>query len=154
MREIFIREDDLQGPKIAKILSDHLAFNASQSPPESMHSLNLDELRAPGTTFWTVWEGPALLGCGALTALDPRHGEVKSMHTVQAHRGKGIATFTLRHIIDEARQRSYRRLSLETGSMEAFAPARDLYCRFGFEICGPFASYIEDPYSVYMTRQL
>jgi putative acetyltransferase len=151
---MIIREDDLQGPEIAKLLDDHLEFTAGQSPPESMHALDLDGLRAPGTTFWTAWEGPGLLGCGALKVLDPSHGEIKSMHTTQAHRGEGIAAFILGHIIDEARQRSFRRLSLETGSMEAFAPSRALYSRFGFEICGPFASYIEDPYSVYMTREL
>jgi putative acetyltransferase len=95
-----------------------------------------------------------LLGCGALKELDPRHGEIKSMRTASVHLRKGVAARLMRHILEEAQKRRYRRLSLETGSMEAFAPARSLYARFGFEPCGPFADYIEDPYSVFMTREL
>jgi putative acetyltransferase len=151
---MLIREDDLRGPEIANLLSAHLASAREHSPPESVHALDLEALRAPEITFWTLWDGPDLLGCGALKELDTRHGEIKSMHTAAPHRRRGVAARLLTHIIEEARARRYRRLSLETGSPEAFAPARALYARFGFVICGPFASYREDPYSVFMTRDL
>ena len=104
--------------------------------------------------MWTVWQERELLGCGALKELDRHHGEIKSMRTATRHLRKGIASALMRHMLAEARRRSYRRLSLETGSMAAFAPARELYRRFGFEPCGPFGEYIEDPNSVFMTRAL
>jgi len=94
------------------------------------------------------------MGCGAIKELNSRHGEIKSMRTVSLHLRKGVAAALMRHILDEARRRAYQRLSLETGSMEAFAPARRLYARFGFKPCGPFADYVEDPYSVFMTRDM
>ena len=94
------------------------------------------------------------MGCGALKELDPRHGEIKSMRTVARHLRKGVAAALLEHIISEAKRRSYGRLSLETGAPAAFAPARHLYARFGFETCAPFADYTDDPNSVYMTRVL
>ena len=119
-----------------------------------MHALDLEALRAPNVTFWTGWQGEELLGCGALKELDPGHGEIKSMRTVTAHLRKGVAAKILDHIIKEAERRSYRRLSLETGSMDAFQPARALYASYGFEVCGPFADYVEDPYSVFMARTI
>lgn len=149
--EFSIRRDDLDGPEIADLLRAHLDHAAKHSPPESVHALDLDKLRAPEITFWSVWEGKALVGCGALRELSPDHGEIKSMHTALAHRGKGVAAHLLTHILKEAKARSYRRVSLETGSMVAFAPARALYARFGFKICAPFAEYREDPNSVCMT---
>lgn len=152
--QVSIREDDLRGPEIAALLRAHLDQMADQSPPESRHALDLDGLRAADVTFWCAWDGPDLLGCGALKAIDPGHGEIKSMHTSAAHRGRGVAARILTHIIDTARARGYRRLSLETGSMAAFAPARALYERFGFSYCAPFADYREDPNSVFMTFEL
>lgn len=146
--------DDLRGPLIRALLKAHLDDASRHSPPESVHALDLDGLRAPEVTFWTVWEDEDLLGCGALKALDQIHGEIKSMHTAKAHRGKGVAAGLLQHIIDEAGRRSFRRLSLETGSMEAFLPARRLYEKFGFVECSPFAGYRLDPYSLFMTREL
>ena len=127
---------------------------ASLSPPESVHALGLEALRKPDITFWSVWQNSELVGCGALKELDARHGEIKSMRTVSLHLRKGVAARLLCHILDEARRCSYRRLSLETGSMDAFAPARQLYARFGFQLCGPFSDYVEDPHSVFMTREL
>ena len=127
---------------------------ALHSPPESVHALDLAALRKPDITFWCAWQDAALLGCGALKELDPFHGEIKSMRTASAHLRKGVATRLLAHILDEARRRSYRRLSLETGSMQAFTPARSLYTRLGFRPCGPFAAYVEDPHSVFMTMEL
>lgn len=149
-----IRIDDLSGSEIQELLREHLQSMALHSPPESIHALDIEALRKPEITFWTVWEDGALLGCGALKELDAQHGEVKSMRTSLRHRRKGAAKTILNHLLAEAKRRSYRRLSLETGSMEAFAPARTLYAGFGFTYCGPFADYVEDPYSVFMTKEL
>ena len=141
-------------PEVVALLREHLQGMALHSPPESIHALDLDTLRKPDITFWSAWHGSELMGCGAIKELDPRHGEIKSMRTVAAHLRKGVAARLLLHIIAEAKRRSYERLSLETGSMEAFAPAHRLYACFGFETCGPFADYVEDPYSVFMTRNV
>jgi len=149
-----IRRDDLTGPEIAALLREHLRSLSALSPPESMHALDLEGLRKPEITFWSVWQGSALTGCGALKEVDPRHGEIKSMRTAAAHLRKGVASRLMLHILEEARRRSYRRLSLETGSMAEFVPAHRLYARFGFRPCGPFADYVEDPNSVFMTLEL
>lgn len=148
-----IRLDDLTSAQITELLREHLQGMARHSPPESVHALDLDGLRQPDVSFWSAWEGDELLGCGALKQLDGEHGEIKSMRTVSAHLRKGVAARLLQHIIDEDGRRSYRRLSLETGSAQAFAPARRLYARFGFQPCAPFADYVDDPYSVFMTRE-
>ena len=153
MTDLLIREDDLRGPEIAGLLRAHLDHAARHSPPQSIHALDLDRLRVPEITFWSVWSGGELLGCGALKELASDHGEIKSMHTAHAHRGKGVAARLLAHILAEARARSYRRVSLETGTMDGFAPARALYTRFGFEVCPPFAQYREDPNSICMTLE-
>lgn len=152
--QVSIREDDLRGPEIARLLRAHLANSALHSPPESIHALDLDALRAPGITFWTAWNATTLLGCGGLKQLDGRHGEIKSMHTAEHARGQGVGRRVLEHMIGVAVQRGYGRLSLETGSMAAFAPARALYASFGFVACAPFADYRLDPYSVFMTLEL
>ena len=149
-----IRVDDLSGPAIARLLQEHLQSMHLLSPPESVHALDLEGLRQAEITFWSAWQESELLGCGALKELDARHGEIKSMRTATVHLRKGVAAGLMRRILDEAKRRSYRRLSLETGAMEAFAPARSLYARFGFQLCGPFADYVEDPNSVFMTRAL
>jgi len=149
-----IRVDDLAGPEIRALLAEHLRNMHQVSPPESVHALDLAGLLRPDVTFWTAWSGDELLGCGALKELSTDHGEVKSMRTVSAYRRKGVARAMLEHIIAEARSRSYARLSLETGSMQAFDPARRLYESFGFTYCLPFASYSEDPNSVFLTRLL
>ncbi len=149
-----IRLDNLNGPEIAELLMEHLRCMARVSPPESIHALNLDGLRQPEITFWTVWQGQALAGCGALKQLDAAHGEIKSMRTAAAHLRKGVAGTLLQHIIAEARRRRYQRLSLETGSMDYFEPARQLYQKYGFQRCDPFADYVEDPNSVFMTMTL
>lgn len=149
-----IRIDDLHSPEVAALLDAHLTHAQAASPRESMHALDLNALRSPEITFWTVWDGASLLGCGALRELDPSHGEIKSMHTAAQFRGRGVAKRLLAHIVDEARLRSYQRLSLETGSMDAFAPARALYSRFGFVVCPPFGDYRLDPNSVFMTLDL
>ncbi|WP_400164572.1 GNAT family N-acetyltransferase [Brevibacillus sp. TJ4] len=149
-----IRQDDLSGPRIRELIREHLNNMAELSPPESTHALDVDGLKQPDVTFWSAWADDELLGCGALKELDDSHGEIKSMRTVEKHRGKGVARRLLTHILEEAGRRGYRRVSLETGSMEAFEPARKLYESFGFQSCRPFANYREDPNSVFMTKEL
>ncbi|AHX12199.1 acetyltransferase [Dyella jiangningensis] len=149
-----MRLDDLRGPEIAALLQEHLDDMKLHSPPESIHALDLEKLRRPEITFWSLWQDGELLGCGAIRQLDVTHGEIKSMRTSNRHRRKGVAARMLQHILDEAKQRGYQRLSLETGAPAAFVPARELYARFGFRYCGPFADYVDDPYSVFMTREL
>ncbi len=149
-----IKIDDLKGSEIYELLQEHLRSMFLHSPPESVHALDIEALREPGITFWTVWENGELLGCGALKELDSQHAEIKSMRTSSPHLRKGVAKNLLHHILEEAKRRGYSRLSLETGSMEAFEPARKLYANFGFTYCEPFADYIEDPNSVFMTREL
>ena len=149
-----IRLDDVRGAAVCGLIREHLQSMTLHSPPESIHALGLEALRQPEITFWSVWQDADLLGCGALKELDARHGEIKSMRTVSRHLRRGVAARLMEHIVEEAKRRSYRRLSLETGSMEAFAPARNLYQRYGFKLCGPFADYVEDPHSVFMTREL
>jgi len=149
-----IRVDNLISSEIIQLLHEHLQSVALHSPLESVHALDLEALRKSEVTFWSVWQNSELMGCGAIKELDSLHGEIKSMRTVSLHLRKGVASRLMHHILEEARRRSYQRLSLETGSTEAFAPARSLYASFGFKPCGPFADYVEDPYSVFMTREL
>jgi putative acetyltransferase len=149
-----IRIDDLRGPEIARLLQEHLQDMALHSPPESIHALDLEALRRPEITFWTAWQDGELLGCCAIRELDPLHGEIKSMRTASAHRRKGVSDRLMWHLLEEADRRGYRRLSLETGTMAAFAPAHALYEKFGFARCAPFADYVEDPHSIFMTRTL
>lgn len=154
MDHFTITLDDLSGPEVAELLADHLREMHQHSPPQSVHALELDALKTPDITFWSIWSGDRLVGCGALKELDAAHAEIKSMRTAPEFRGKGAGKLMLRHILDTAKQRGYARLSLETGSMAAFDPARRLYENHGFEYCGPFAGYILDPYSVFMTKRV
>ena len=149
-----IRLGGLDDPAVIWLLEEHLQCMTLHSPPESIHALDLAGLKRPEMTFWSVWQDGDLLGCGALKELDARHGEIKSMRTAAAHLRKGVARRLMVHIIDEARRRSYERLSLETGSMQAFAAARNLYASFGFQECEPFGGYVLDSYSVFMAREL
>jgi putative acetyltransferase len=149
-----IEIDDLSRPAIHELLHEHLRSMHELSPPESVHALDLDKLRRPEITFWSAWEGDALLGCGALLELDRKHGEVKSMRTPEARRRTGAGRALLMHIIEDARTRGYERLSLETGSMAAFMPAHRLYESVGFTRTGPFGAYAEDPNSIFMTLVL
>lgn len=149
-----IERDDLSRPEIHALLREHLENMHELSPPESVHALDLAKLRVPDIAFWSAWDGPVLLGCGALKALADGHGEVKSMRTPKALRRRGAGRALLARIVDTARSRGYARLSLETGSHEAFRPAWRLYESVGFARCGPFGDYREDPHSVFMTLRL
>ena len=149
-----IRPADLQDPRVVDLLATHLATMRSQSPAESVHALDLEQLRAPGLSTWAVWSGGELQAVGALKRLSSRHGEIKSMHTRASARRRGVASALLAHIFATARAEGLSRLSLETGSQPEFAAARALYARHGFCECGPFADYRPDPNSVFMTLEL
>ncbi len=151
---IQIRPDDLTGPEIAELIAIHAGTMLAASPPESCHFLPIDGLRQPSVSVWSLWEEGALLGCGALKDLGNGTGEIKSMHTREVLRGRGLGRRMLEHILAEARRRSYSALFLETGSMDAFVPARRLYEAYGFDYCGPFGDYAEDPHSVFMCLPL
>lgn len=149
-----IQLDDLSHPAIAAFLESHLQDMRAVSPPESKHALDLDSLRQPEIAFYTAWEQDELIGCAALKKLTQTHGEIKSMRTAPNRRGQGIASQLLQHLLDEARKMKLTRLSLETGSMPFFKPARSLYQKYGFTTCPPFATYREDPNSTFMTQEL
>lgn len=140
---------------VRQLLDEHLTDMFATSPPESVHALDHSALLAPSVTFWTARDDEGeLLGCGALSELDPRHGEIKSMRTTTHARGQGVASGLLATVLAEAKRREYQRVSLETGSQDFFAPARRLYARHGFTECGPFGSYMLDPNSVFMALEL
>jgi putative acetyltransferase len=149
-----ITPDDLTGPEIRALLETHFAGMLASSPKGSCHFLDFEGLKGPGVTFWSVWDDDALMGCGALKELDPTHGEIKSMRTHADHLRKGAGAAMLLHIIATARERGYKRLSLETGSTPDFDAAHGLYLRHGFEYCRPFGNYVDDPFSRYMTLVL
>jgi len=149
-----IERDDLSRPQVHALLQEHLQSMRALSPPESVHALDIQKLRQPEIAFWTAWEGSSLLGCGALKAISLTDGEVKSMRTAAAHRRRGVARAILDRILQEAGDRSYQRLWLETGSAAAFEPARQLYASAGFRPCPPFGDYVEDPNSVFMMKAL
>jgi putative acetyltransferase len=146
--------DDLSGREIRALLEAHFAGMLANSPKDSCHFLDFEGLKGADVTFWSIWDGDALAGCGALRALDAHHGEIKSMRTHADHLRKGAGAQMLEHIIDTARARGYLRLSLETGSGDAFDAATALYLRYGFAPCPPFANYREDPFSRFMTLEL
>jgi len=154
MNDYAIREDDLSGSEIAALLEFHIAEAIRHSPPGSVHAMPINRLRAPDVTFWSLWDGEALVGCGALKELDAAHGELKSMRTAPAFLRRGVGEAILLHLIAEGRRRGYHRLSLETGKPAPFAAAHALYRKHGFEHCPPFADYREDTFSMCMTRTL
>ena len=149
-----IEVDDLSGADVQDLLAGHLAEMYATSPACSVHALDLDALRALAVTVWTARDAGRLIGVGALKELAPDHGEVKSMRTAAAARGRGVGEAVLGTILGAARARGYSRVSLETGSQPFFAPARRLYARHGFVECAPFADYVLDPSSVFMTLEL
>lgn len=149
-----IRPDDLSGPEIADLIDVHARAMLAASPPESCHFLPIEGLRQPSVSVWSMWEEGALIGCGGLKDLGNGTGEIKSMHTREAQRGRGLGRMMLEFILSEARRRGYTALYLETGSMDAFIPARKLYEAYGFSYCGPFGDYTDDPNSTFMTLAL
>jgi putative acetyltransferase len=146
--------DDPRAADVRTLLEHHLEFTNSQSPPEDVHALDVDGLLDPAVTFFSFRLDGVLLGVAALKQLNEHHAEVKSMHTASAARGRGIGRALVDHLIDFARDHGLGRLSLETGSMAAFAPARALYANAGFRPCGPFGSYFPSRNSIFMTLGL
>ena len=149
-----ISEGGLDDPRVVSLLRTHVELGRAHTAPGSAHALDLSGLRAPDVSFWSVWDGDTLAGVGALKTLSADHGEIKSMHTVESMRRRGVGSLMLRHIMEEARSRGMTRLSLETGSWPFFVPARALYARHGFVECPPFGDYKPDPNSVFMTLEL
>ena len=149
-----IEIDDLSRPQVHALLNEHLSNMYELSPPETVFALDLPKLRAPEITFWTAWDGELLLGCGALKAMSATEGEIKSMRTPEAQRQRGAGRAVLACIIEQAQERQYKMLYLETGSHRAFVPAQRLYQSFGFQYSGPFGSYLPDPHSVFMSLRL
>jgi putative acetyltransferase len=149
-----ISVDDPRAKDVRELLERHLAFTNSHSPPEDVHALDVDGLLDPAVTFFSFRRNGELLGVGALKQLDGYHAELKSMHTAHAARGRGIGRAIVGHLIGVARARGFRRVSLETGSMPAFAPARSLYASAGFRPCGPFGDYSPSRNSTFMTLSL
>jgi putative acetyltransferase len=152
--DLRIVEDDLSGEPIKALLRSHLEEMHRLTPPESVHAMPIERLREPDVTFFTAWRGENLAGCGAIRRLDATHGEIKAMRVAPEFRGEGVGKAILLRLFAEARRRGYARLSLETGAPEAFLPARRLFGRLGFRECPPFADYREDPYSVFMRKDL
>ena len=149
-----IRSGGLSDPRVIALLEHHLTTARAQTAPGSAHALDLSGLAAPEISFWTIWDGETLLGTGAMKRLSDDHGEVKSMHTAEVARRRGVGSAMLAHIVEEARRQGLRRLSLETGSWDYFRPAIALYAAHGFVECGPFGDYRLDPNSVFMTLDL
>jgi putative acetyltransferase len=147
-----IKVDDLTGPEIASLLGNYLRdVNALA---EETHALDLEGLRQPGITVWTIWKGDEIAGCGALKELDADHAELKSVYISARFLRKGVATKLIEHIPAAAKTRGYGRVSLETGTEDYFEPARRFYAACGFSICEPFAHYVEDSGSIFMTKEL
>jgi putative acetyltransferase len=149
-----IIEGGLDDPRVVALLHTHVTRARAETARGSAHALDLPALKAPDIAFWSAWEGDAVVGVGALKRLSAEHGEIKSMHTAEAARGRGVGSALLRQIIAAARARGMSRLSLETGSWAYFLPARALYARHGFVECPPFGEYQADPNSVFMTLEL
>lgn len=152
--KIVLRVDDLSGQAIRGLIARHLSGMHESSPPESVHALDVGALRDPAVTFWSAWVDNEITGCGALKRLDAARGEIKSMRVADGFLGKGIGRAILDHIVAEARRMGLASLWLETGSADAFLPAVRLYQSAGFERCGPFDGYVDDPFSLFMSRRL
>ncbi len=149
-----IIKDDLEGEAIRALLALHLSEMHQWSPPCSVHAMPIERLRASDVTFWSAWHDENLAGCGALKHLDEGHGEIKSMRAAPEFRGRGVGKALLAHLLNAARGRGYRRVSLETGRPDPFMPARRLYESHGFAECPPFDDYVSDDFSLCMTREL
>ena len=152
--EVVIAVDDPRVDDVRALLEAHLAFSRAVTPPGHVHALGIDGLLDPAVTFFSAHRGGVLVGIGALKRLDASHAEVKSMHTSEAARGQGVGRAMVDHLLAVAAERNYQRVSLETGTMDAFAPARSLYTKVGFAPCEPFGEYTANPYSICMTMTI
>ncbi|OCH15951.1 acetyltransferase [Aliivibrio sp. 1S165] len=149
-----IKIDDLNGGEVVQLLKEHLEDMYATSPPESVHALDVNALKVPEITFFSCWEDDQLLGCAAIKELDSNDAELKSMRTANNARNLGVGTLLLKHVLKVSSDKGYNKISLETGSQEFFKPARNLYEKFGFQYCAPFADYKPDPHSQFMSCTL
>ncbi len=154
MLRLNIAVDDLSDGGVVRLLQDHRQEMLKHSPPESVHALDVDSMHSLDLTFWSASIDGCLVGCTALKQLDSAHAEVKSMKVSDNFVGKGVGRALINHLLIEAKRRAYKRLSLETGTMSVFIPARGLYESLGFTVCDPFGNYVEDPHSVCMTLEI
>ena len=154
MIAIKIKVDDLSGGDVIALLEEHLADMFATSPPESVHALDVDALKADNITFFSAWDGADLAGCVAIKALTSKDCELKSMRTAHTFRGQGVASQLLLFALEHAKIKGFSSVSLETGTQDYFSAARQLYKKFQFEECGPFGNYTLDPNSHFMTRAL
>jgi putative acetyltransferase len=149
-----IRPGDFTDDRVQALLARHLEGMHATSPPGHVFALDWSELQKPEITFYALWDGEELLGVGALKEIGPRHGEIKSMRTSDAHLRRGVGAAILEHIIAEARRRGYLRLSLETGSGPAFEPALTLYRKYGFKDGAAFGGYEKSPFNQFLHLDL
>lgn len=154
MSEIVLQQASVGDPAVRALIDLHLRDMHALSPAESVHARGADALDDPAVELWAAWDGAVLAGIGALAALDDARGELKSMRVADEYRGRGVGRRILRHLVERAAGRGMTSLWLETGSAPAFAPARGLYVSEGFAFCDPFAPYVPDPHSVFLTRQV
>ena len=152
--DIEFRVDDLSGEPTRKLIQRHLQGMYASSPAESVHAFSIEKLLQPNVTFWSAWIGTEIAGCGALKRLDGSRGEIKSMRVADPFLRRGVGRAILQHILAEARRMGLESVWLETGSTAPFDPALRLYESTGFIRCGPFADYVDDPFSVFMTLKL
>lgn len=148
------RVEDLSSPEVQDLVAEHLRGMHANSPACRVNALAIEGLQRPEITFWSVWEGESLCGCGALKALGPVSGEIKSMRTRAPYLRQGLGQFMLDEIIRTAEARGYERLYLETGTGPAFEPAHALYLKNGFEWCGAFGDYVATEFNVFMEKNL
>ena len=153
-RDFVIDIEDPRVDDVRALLERHLAFAREVTPPAHVHALEAESLLDPAITLFSARRAGGLLGVGALSRLTDAHAELKSMHTGEAARGLGGGRAIVAHILAFAAEQNYERVSLETGSVDAFAPARSLYAKTGFVRCGPFGDYTDNPNSIYMTIEL
>jgi len=151
---IEFRRADFSDARLVAFLQAYLDELAPTAPAESRHALDLTGLEQPSVRLFVAYEGSDIAGTGALARMEPGHEELKSMRTDPARRGGGIASRMLSHLLEDARTRGVERVSLDTGSMDCFRPARALYAKAGFEVCEPYGRHIHDPNTVYMTLEL
>lgn len=151
---IDVRIDDLCSAEVIALVHEHVGGMRDASPPGHSFALAVEGLKRPDVTFWSAWQGDALCGCGALKALGPDAGEVKSMRTRAAFLRQGVGQAVLGEIIRTAHARGYASLFLETGTGEAFEASHALYLRNGFRWCGAFGDYEASAFNVFMCKEL
>ena len=147
-------EGNFDNSEVNDLLKKHFVELRSVSPVGSTHVLNIDGLKDPSIKFWSLWENNKLIGCGALKFLEKNHGEFKSIGVADQFRKKGVGERIINHLIEEAKKLKISKLSIETGAGDFFLPARNLFSKFGFKTCPPFAHYKDDQNSCYYTLNL